>query len=69
MVTGLGLILIPGLGKTKAFINDKIKIVRPDNSIIESAIKGVNLNGHISVGNELTKDDVPIGSQVWLNKE
>jgi hypothetical protein len=70
MVTGRGLILVPGLRNKKAGINDKIKIVRPDNSIIEATIKGIsfNFNRNILVGNILTKDEVPIGSAVWLIK-
>ena len=71
MVTGRGLILVPGIGDKKASINDKLKIVRPDNSIIETTIKGIsfNLNRDILVGSDLTKDDVPIGSEIYLNKE
>lgn len=71
MITGRGLILVPGLGDKKASINDTIKIVRPDNSIIETKIKGISfsLNRDILVESNLTKDDVPIGSEVWLNKE
>ena len=70
MVTERGLILAPGLGDKKAKINDKIKIVRPDNSIIETTIKGIsfNLNRDILVDSTLTKEDVPIGSEVWLAK-
>ena len=68
MVTGRGLILVPGLGDKKATIGDKIKIIRPDNSTIETVIKGItfNLSRDILVGSELTKEDVPIGSEVWL---
>jgi hypothetical protein len=71
MVTGRGLILVPGLGEKRACINDKIKIVRPDNSTIETSIKGIsfNLNRDILVGSGLVKNDVPVGSEVWLNKE
>ena len=41
------------------------------NSIIETTIKGIsfNLNRDILVGSDLTKDDVPIGSEIYLNKE
>ncbi len=68
MITRLGLVLVPGLGDKQAKIGDKIKIIRPDNSTIETVIKGiaVNPNRDILVGSELTKEDVPIGSKVWL---
>ena len=71
MVTGRGLILFPGLGDKKANAGDSIKIVRPDQSTIETTIRGIGWNQFrdILVGKDLTKDDVPIGSEVWLNKE
>lgn len=70
-MTGLGLILVPGLGDKKATIGDSIKIVKPDQTIIETTIRGISFNEFrdILVGKDLTKDDVPIGSEVWLNKE
>lgn len=42
---------------------------RPDGSTIITAIKGIsfNLNRDILVDSNLTKEDVPIGSEVWLN--
>ena len=71
MVTGRGLILVPGLGDKKATVGDPIKIIRPDQKIIETTIVGIGWNEFrdILVGKDLTKDDVPIGSEVWLNKE
>jgi hypothetical protein len=71
MVTGRGLILVPGLGEKKASVGDPIKIIRPDQSTVETTIKGIGWNEFrdILIGNELTKDDVPIGSEVWLNRE
>lgn len=71
LVTGRGLILIPGFGEKKVKVNDKIKIVRPDNTLIEATVKGIsnNHNHDISVGFCLTKDDVPIGSEIWLIKQ
>jgi hypothetical protein len=71
LVTGRGLILVPGLGDKKVTIGDPIKIVKPDLTIVETTIRGIGFNEFrdILVGNDLTKDDVPIGSEVWLNKE
>ena len=70
MVTGRGLILVPGLGDKKAMVGDPIKIVRPDQTTIQSTIRGIGWNEFrdILVGSDLTKDDVPVGSEVWLNK-
>ena len=71
LITGRGLILVPGLGGKKATVGDSIKIVKPDQTIIETTIRGIGFNEFrdILVGNDLTKNDVPIGSEVWLNKE
>lgn len=71
LVTGRGLVLVPGLRDKKANVGDSIKIVRPDQTTIETIIRGIGWNEFrdILVGNDLTKNDVPIGSEVWLNKE
>lgn len=71
MVTGRGLILVPGLGDKKVIVGDPIKIVRPDQTTVYTNIRGIGWNEFrdILVGSELAKDDVPIGSEVWLNKE
>lgn len=69
MITGRGLVLTPGLGENKANLGDKIKIIRPDKTIIETSIKGVTLfsiKRYIYVGSSFTKEDVPINSDVWL---
>lgn len=71
MVTGRGLILVPGLGHKKASVGDPIIIIRPDQTSIETSIRGIGWNESrdILVGSGLTKDDVPIGSEIWLNKK
>lgn len=71
MITGRGLILVPGLGDKKVMVGDPIKIVRPNQTTIETTIRGIGWNEFrdILIGKELTKEDVPIGSEVWLNKE
>jgi hypothetical protein len=71
LITGRGLILVPGLGDKNATVGDPIKIIKPDLAVIETTIRGIGFNEFrdILVGKELTKDDVPIGSEVWLNKK
>lgn len=69
LVTGIRLILVPGPVDKTAKVGDLIKIMRPDQTIIVTTIKGIgwnNLHG-ILVGSKLTKEEVPIGSEVWLN--
>jgi hypothetical protein len=70
MVTGRGLVLGPGLGDKKASTNDKIVIVRPDKTTLNTVIRGISINANrdILVGSNLTKTDVPIGSEIWLTK-
>lgn len=71
LITGRGLILVPGLINKITTIGDCIKIVTPDQTIIETTIRGISFNEFrdILVGEDLTKEDVPIGSYVYLNKE
>lgn len=68
MITGRGLVLVPGLGDRKAKVGDPIKIVKPDQTTIKTTIKGIGFNQfrEILVGKDLAKEDVPIGSEVWL---
>ena len=70
MVTGHGLILTPGWGDKKASVGDSLKIIRPDQTILETTIKGIGFNEFrdILISEGLTKEDIPIGSEVWLNK-
>jgi hypothetical protein len=70
MITGRGLILGPGLGKNFTKVGTKIKLVKPDKSIIETTIRGISFNGDhdILVDSTLTKSDVPIGTEVWLSE-
>ncbi|MFL9484814.1 hypothetical protein ACI6Q2_18665 [Chitinophagaceae bacterium LWZ2-11] len=68
MLTGMGLLLTPGLGENFVKVGTKIKLIRPDKSVIEAFVKITAFNNYqsIGVGNQLTKDDVPVGTEVWL---
>jgi len=67
-ITGRGLILTPGLGKNHARVGNKIRLILPDKSFIDTKIMGVEFgNGFpILVGSELKKGDVPADTEVWL---
>lgn len=67
LIPGRGLILTPGPGKKPANLGDKIKLIRPDKSVIETIIIGMSFNDNrdILVEKEL---NVPIGTEVWLNE-
>nr|WP_288837964.1 hypothetical protein [uncultured Flavobacterium sp.] len=71
LISERGLILVLGLRDKKARVGDPIIIIKPDKTIVETVIRGIGFSEfrEILVGNELTKDDVPIGSEVWLNKK
>jgi hypothetical protein len=71
MLTGIGLVLTPGLGDKSVFTGERIRIISLVQTIISTSIKGIMWNEfrHISVGNNLSKEDVPVGSEVWLNNE
>jgi len=70
MITGRGLVLYPGFGDNPARTGSKIKLIRPDQSIIETQIKGVSFSGNhdILVEGKIKKEDVPIGTEVWLQE-
>jgi translation elongation factor EF-Tu-like GTPase len=76
-IKGRGLVLVPGIvlqGDERLRVGDPILLKRPDGSFFESAIGGIEMiygtppsskqNVHILL-KDLTKEDVPIGSEVW----
>jgi hypothetical protein len=68
VITGRGLILYPGFGKNFAKVGSKIQLIRPDQSIIETQIRGITFSDKhdILVGENVKKEDVPLGTEVWL---
>lgn len=71
MITGRGVVLTPGLGEKFRYVTygSRIKLVRPDKSELITSIQGITFNGDhdILVGPEVTKADVPTGTEVWLD--
>ena len=55
----------------KVLIGDKIQIITPDDKVIETTIKGITLKGYFDllIDQNVAREDIPIGSEVWLNKE
>ncbi len=71
MVPGRGLILTAGLRDKVIKVGDKIKLIRPDKFTIDSTIRGFavfDVNYSVLIDSNLTKEDVPIGTEVWLNE-
>lgn len=74
-IAGRGLTFIPGIvpaGDERFYIGDPILLKRPDGSSIQTSIAGIGLVGGAGHAADvpvllrgLTKEDVPIGTEVW----
>lgn len=73
MITGRGVVLMPGLGENAPYVKpgSKIRLVRPDKSELRTSIQGITFNDQhdILLTPEVTKADVPPGTEVWLSEE
>lgn len=67
-VTGCGVVLLPGLGKNVVRVGTPIRLVRPDGSTLDTKICRIGFNEFhdIQLGKEVRKEDVPVGTEVWL---
>lgn len=72
LITGRGVVLTPGLGEKWriAKTGSRIKLVRPDKSVLNTTIRGITFQGphDILVGAEISKADVPVGTEVWTDE-
>jgi hypothetical protein len=72
MITGRGVVLMPGLGENASYVKpgSKIRLVRPDMSELRTSIQGITFNDQhdILLAPEVTKADVPPGTEVWLEE-
>ena len=72
MITGRGVVLMPGLGWNVQYVKtgSKIRLVRPDKSELRTSIQGITFNDQhdILLASEVTKADVPTGTEVWLEE-
>ena len=76
-IKGRGLVPVPGIvpqGEERFRVGDSIIIRRPDGSHLESTIGGIEMisvtpprpkNDVVILLKNLSKEDVPIGSEVW----
>ncbi len=72
-----GCVVIPGIPKDAAFqikVGDSLLLRRPDGSVLLTVFGGVEIvspsndrGSPILLGAEVTKDQVPIGTEVWTN--
>jgi hypothetical protein len=72
MITGRGVVLTPGLGENVRYVRtgSRIKLVRPDKSELRTTIQGITFNDQhdILLAPDVTKADVPTGTEVWLDE-
>ncbi len=69
LLSGKGLMLIPGLSDKNISVGSKIILIKPDRTVIKTVIKGISSAGErgILIGDSFKKEDIPIGTEVWLN--
>lgn len=71
MITGRGLVLTPGLGDNARHVHagSRIKLVRPDGTALHTTIQSITFNDvhDVMIGPEVMKEDVPTGTEVWLD--
>lgn len=79
-ITGRGCVLVPGPsaeeGSQPIQIGNRVCLRKPDGISFDTVIAGVEMIGHrprpkvitapILLPKEVMKDDVPIGTEVWL---
>jgi hypothetical protein len=67
LITGRGIVVLPGLGDNVVRVGTRVRLVRPDKSTLDTNICGIGFNTlDILLGPEVRKEDVPIGTEVWL---
>lgn len=69
VISDRGLVLTPGLRDKMKFVKtgSKIRLIRPDKSEVTTLIQGIAFEGShdILIPSTITKDDVPVGTEVW----
>lgn len=77
LIRGRGLVLVPGIVAEdrpfREWTGLRIVLRRPDHSEVEAEIRGIDISTPtppsprrpILVSGDFTKDDVPVGTEVW----
>jgi len=69
IVSGTGLVVMPGPYGKIVRTSSRLKLIRPDGLAINAKITMIDFhNRSIGIGSNLTKEDVPIGTEVWLDE-
>jgi translation elongation factor EF-Tu-like GTPase len=73
-ISGRGLVPVPGIvpiGTERFKVGDSITLVRPDGTRVSTSIGGLEImnpnpkNEIVILLRELSKEEVPIGTEVW----
>jgi hypothetical protein len=74
-ISGRGCVVTPGIPKGSDValkVGDALVLRRPDGSLLHTVLRGIEMGGApafpgvpLLLGSELTKDQVPIGTEVW----
>lgn len=67
-ITNRGVVLSPGLRKKVVRVGSPVRLIRPDKSTLDTKICGITFNEFhdILLVPEVRKEDVPVGTEVWL---
>ena len=68
VMTGKGLILTPGSNEHAICTGDPLLLITPHGNRITATVKGVTFGkrNDILIDDSFAKNDVPIGTEVWL---
>jgi hypothetical protein len=74
-ISGRGCVVTPGIPKDASFqvkVGDSLVLRRPNGSVLHTVLVGVEFvrppndrGSPILLGAEVTKDQVPVGTEVW----
>ena len=76
-ISGRGVIVMPGIPRQRDWrikVGDPLFLHRPDGSALQSSVFGIEMASppHPScipllIGPGLTKDDIPVGTELWVD--
>ncbi len=74
-ISGRGCVVTPGIAKSRDLrlkVGDPLLLKCPDGSELRTVLRGIEIGGSpnhpgipILLGSELTKDQIPVGTEVW----
>ena len=74
-IEGRGLVIVPGIRlsdpSARVYVGDPLELRRADGTTQVTSVRGIEMGGRgdfipLLLADGITKDDVPIGTEVWL---